>query len=139
MPKALTEKQFEPNERQQAFIEALLDGKPTKEAAIVANTPLRTVYGWLERGDFKDFLIKQRQKLRAVTLPAIDGAMAKEAIKGNTSAARLVYELAGEVGQKTENTAITVVFTKEWNEIKDPINDKQVIDVTPEKIELGGV
>ena len=89
---------WQPTEKQRRFVDGLMLGLNITDSAKQADCRPITFYtNWKNNPDFCHYLEGRRTSEALVKLPAVDRAVFKKAQEGDIAAAKLIYEVFGEL------------------------------------------
>ena len=131
MGKNLATKEWRPSVTQEGIVELLLvDGETVIDACKKIGINRQAYYRWFTDKKFVAWYDEQRAVYLKSNVTKVDRAcleVASIADSKNVQDRKLLYERLGEIGKQNDNKAIVVVFTDEWNKIKDPVNENQIV------------
>jgi len=139
MSKGMINGKWYPSKEQENLIELMLDptsSKTIKELCDCVKVSRTAYYNWFANDNFVAYYNARRQRALIGSAAKVDKALLEVASdptpKGNADR-KLFYEKLGEL-KTAEVKQLNVVFTAEFNAIRDPINTAQLVDVTEEEV-----
>jgi len=111
--------EWKPNRRQKRLLDAAQESGVNRTITQICKevgVPRRTFYNWLGKEGFEKAWDDVWRRAIVRHMPGVVAAMVATANKGNTSAARLLADMAGAIKQRHEITGAEINIQLAWDD-----------------------